>query len=61
MNLARSCDGVLLVARGGITKYPVAQRAQSELKASNVLGFVLNAVHEAPQVGNYYGYDANKN
>ena len=61
VNLARSCDGVLLVARGGVTKYPVAQRAQSELKASNVLGFVLNAVHEAPQVGSYYGYDANKN
>ena len=36
----------LLVARGGVTKFPVAQRAQSELKASNVLGFVLNAVHE---------------
>ena len=27
VNLARSCDGVLLVARGGVTKYPVAQRA----------------------------------
>ena len=61
VNLARACDGVLLVARGGVTKFPVAQRAQSELKASNVLGFVLNAVHEAPQVGSYYGYDANKN
>lgn len=60
VNLARSCDGVLLVARGGITKYPVAQRAASELKASNILGFVLNAVHEAPQVGSYYGYNANK-
>ena len=60
VNLARACDGVLLVARGGVTKFPVAQRAQSELKASNVLGFVLNAVHEAPQVGNYYGYDASK-
>ena len=48
------------MAREGITKYPVAQRAQNELKASNVLGFVLNAVHEAPQVGNYYGYDATK-
>jgi capsular exopolysaccharide synthesis family protein len=57
VNLARSCDGVLLVARGGVTKYPVAQRAQSELKASKILGFVLNAVHEAPQVGSYYGYD----
>jgi protein-tyrosine kinase len=61
VNLARFCDGVLLVARGGITKFPIAQRAQSELKASNVLGFVLNAVQDAPQVGGYYGYDASKN
>jgi protein-tyrosine kinase len=60
VNLARSCDGVLLVARGGVTKFPIAQRAQSELKASNLLGFVLNAVQDAPQVGGYYGYDANK-
>jgi protein-tyrosine kinase len=58
VNLARSCDGVLLVARGGVTKFPIAQRAQSELKASHVLGFVLNAVQDAPQVGGYYGYDA---
>ncbi|MDE1178117.1 MAG: CpsD/CapB family tyrosine-protein kinase [Edaphobacter sp.] len=60
VNLARSCDGVMLVARGSVTKYPVAQRAASELRASNVLGFVLNAVHEAPQVGSYYGYNAGK-
>jgi capsular exopolysaccharide synthesis family protein len=60
VNLARSCDGVLLVARGSVTKYPVAQRAAAELRASNVLGFVLNAVHEAPQVGNYYGYNAGR-
>jgi capsular exopolysaccharide synthesis family protein len=58
VNLARWCDGVLLVARGGVTKFPVAQRAQSELKASNILGFVLNAVQETPQVGGYYSYDA---
>ena len=58
VNLARSCDGVLLVARSGITKFPIAQRAQSELKASKILGFVLNAVEEAPQTGSYYGYDA---
>jgi capsular exopolysaccharide synthesis family protein len=57
VNLARSCDGVLLVARGGVTKFPVAQRAASELKASNLLGFVLNAVQEQPEVGSYYGYD----
>ncbi len=53
VNLARACDGVLLVARGGVTKYPVAQRAQSELKSANVLGFVLNAVTK----GNHTGYD----
>jgi protein-tyrosine kinase len=57
VNLARACDGVLLVARGGVTKFPVAQRAASELKASNILGFVLNAVQEQPEVGGYYGYD----
>jgi protein-tyrosine kinase len=57
VNLARWCDGVLLVARGGVTKFPTAQRAQSELKASNVLGFVLNAVQDTPDVGSYYGYD----
>jgi len=60
VNLARSCDGVLLVARGGVTKFPIAQRALSELKASHILGFVLNAVQDAPQVGGYYGYDASK-
>ena len=58
VNLARFCDGVLLVARGGVTKFPIAQRAQSELKAAKVLGFVLNAVHEPPQVGDYYCYDS---
>jgi capsular exopolysaccharide synthesis family protein len=60
VNLARSCDGVLLVARAGITKYTVAQRAAAELRAANVLGFVLNAVQENPQTGSYYGYNTNK-
>ncbi len=57
VNLARSCDGVLLIARGGTTKYEVAQRALAELKASKVLGFVLNAVEDPPHTGGYYGYD----
>ena len=57
VNLARACDGVLLVARGGTTKYEAAQRALAELKASNVLGFVLNAVENPPVTGGYYGYD----
>jgi protein-tyrosine kinase len=57
-NLARACDGVLLVARNGVTKFQTAQRAQSELKASNILGFVLNAAESSPHIGNYYGYDS---
>jgi capsular exopolysaccharide synthesis family protein len=57
VNLARSCDGVLLIARGGTTKYQAAQRALAELKASKVLGFVLNAVEDPPLTGGYYGYD----
>ena len=59
VNLARSCDAVLLVARAGVTTFPVAQRAQYELKASNVIGFVLNAV-DKPEITEsyYYRYDS---
>jgi capsular exopolysaccharide synthesis family protein len=57
VNLARACDAVLLVARGGVTKFESAQRALGELKASKVLGFVLNAVKNPPIAGGYYGYD----
>ena len=56
VNLARACDGVLLVARGGVTKFPVAQRAQSELRASNILGFVLNGVVKNSRAAGYDGY-----
>lgn len=58
VNLARACDGVILVARAGTTRYEVAQRAQNELKAAKIVGVVLNAVEGLPQVGGYYGYDA---
>jgi capsular exopolysaccharide synthesis family protein len=57
VNLARACDAVLLVARGGVTRFEVAQRATAELKASKILGFVLNAVENPPIAGGYYGYD----
>ena len=57
VNLARACDAVLLVARGGVTRFEVAQRAVAELKASKVLGFVLNAVENPSIAGGYYGYD----
>lgn len=58
VNLGRACDGTLLVARNGVTKFEIAQRAQSEMKACNVLGFVLNAAEDSPSVNSYYGYDA---
>jgi protein-tyrosine kinase len=58
-NLARACDAVLLVARGGVTPYEVAQRAQAEFRNSRVLGFVLNAVPHAGHSTDYeYGFDA---
>ena len=57
VNLARACDGVVLVTRAGVTRYEVAQRAQQELKAAKIVGVVLNAIEDAPQAGGYYGYD----
>ena len=57
VNLARACDAALLIARGAVTKYTTAQRALSELKASKILGFVLNAVVNPTVAAGYYGYD----
>ncbi len=57
VNLSRACDGVLLIARGGVTKFEVAQRALTELKAAKMLGIVLNAVVDPPVASGYYGYD----
>ncbi|SEG14037.1 capsular exopolysaccharide family [Bryocella elongata] len=56
VNLSRACDAVLLVVRGGVTKLETAQRALNELKASKVLGVVLNAVEDLPAATGYYGY-----
>jgi capsular exopolysaccharide synthesis family protein len=56
VNLSRACDAVLLVVRGGVTKLETAQRALNELKASKVLGVVLNAVEDLPSATGYYGY-----
>lgn len=58
VSMGRACDAVLLVARQGITSYTVAQRAQHELKAANIIGFVLNAVKNPPSPDSYYTYDA---
>jgi capsular exopolysaccharide synthesis family protein len=56
IDLARGADAVLLVARAAQTPYDVAQRAQSAFANSRLLGFVLNAVKEAPHGGSYYFY-----
>lgn len=58
VNLARAADGVLLVARGGVTKFETAQRTAAEFKSAKVLGFVLNAVAGAASGEEYYGYDS---
>ncbi len=56
VDLARASDAVLLVARGEKTPFDVAQRAQAAFSGSRVLGFVLNAVKNAPSGRNYYKY-----
>ena len=60
VSLARSCDGVLLVGRGGVTKYKTAQQAQAQFKGANLLGFVLNAVPKLPKAEYYGNYDTYK-
>ena len=55
--LARSSDGVLLVAREGVTQVADAQRAVSEFRSANLLGFVLNGSRKAIK-DDYYGYDS---
>jgi len=56
VDLARAADGVLLVARGTSTPFDVAQRTQQAFSNTRILGFVLNAVKDAPKGGYYYNY-----
>ncbi len=58
VNLSRFCDGVLLVARSGVTEYENAQRTLAELKNAHLLGFVLNGAAAPTHRGEYYGYSA---
>ena len=61
VSLARACNGVLLVAREGVTRFQTAQQAQAQFKSTPILGVVLNAVPKLPVKGDYYGgYDAYK-
>ena len=55
VDLARAADGVLLVARHGVTGYEVIQRAQAAFRQTRVLGVVLNAAkHLNPKTHYYY-------
>lgn len=57
VDLARAADAILLIAREASTRYDVAQRTQAALSNSRILGFVLNAVKDAPRKNSYdYGY-----
>jgi protein-tyrosine kinase len=56
VELARSADAVLLIARGASTPYDVAQRAQATFSGMRILGFVLNDTKEIPRRGSYYTY-----
>ncbi len=58
VNLSRFCDGVLIVARSGVTEYENAQRTLAELKNAHLLGFVLNGTSMPTHRGEYYGYAA---
>jgi capsular exopolysaccharide synthesis family protein len=55
--LADLCDGILLVARAGLTPVETAQRAAHELRGRNVIGVVLNAVKESHAYDSHYPYD----
>ncbi len=56
VEIARAADAVLLVARGANTPFDVAQRTQAAFSNSRILGFVLNAVKEAPRNKSYSYY-----
>jgi protein-tyrosine kinase len=56
VDIAGAADAVLLVARGGKTPYGLAQRTQAAFRNSRILGFVLNAVKDAPRRASYSYY-----
>lgn len=55
VDLARSADGVLLIAREAKTICTDAQRTQAAFSSARVLGFVLNDVSSNRRGNSYYG------
>ena len=56
VDIARTVDAVLLVARGAKTSADAARKSQEAFRASRILGFVLNAVKNPPDLGSYDSY-----
>jgi capsular exopolysaccharide synthesis family protein len=56
VDLARAADAVLLIARAATTPFDIAQRAQTAFSNTRILGFVLNAVKDAPASTAYSYY-----
>lgn len=54
VELAHGADAVLLVARGAITRFDVAQKTQSVFGSARILGYVLNDIKDAARRGSYY-------
>jgi protein-tyrosine kinase len=54
--LARMCDGVLFVVRGGSTPAEVCSKGCRELQNAPLIGVVLNAVKQSGSSDPYYGY-----
>ncbi len=52
--LADVCDGVLLVLKAAVTPLEMAQKAQQEFRAKNLLGVVLNCAEPGSTYGKYY-------
>jgi capsular exopolysaccharide synthesis family protein len=57
VNLSRVCNGVLLIARSGVTQLQTGQDAMLALSHTKVLGCVLNAAKDLPARKQYYGYN----
>jgi Mrp family chromosome partitioning ATPase len=54
VDFSRAADGVLLVVRGGVTRYESARRTKESFANARILGVVLNAVRNVPDSA--YGY-----
>ncbi len=55
VDMARACDGVLFIVRSGNSRMASVKKALTSLKATQVLGIVLNAARDRTASYSYYG------